>query len=318
MSKILQIKLVKVEYQGDSIGDDILIEVEHPKGLWSFNKKIKNKTTVKLDKIIYQNDIFENKFQVPLNIKVIEKDLVFNDFATLDIKIDIDSSSLEPKITTYDLIVGELRSLVIGKRKGKFSLTLETLVFENIYYVPLTDDGWFVCLDSKLNKISIPSYLKIHFDKIISNKEYFTVLEGQLKGKQFYVSEIRDKQYKFLKENPQTDAINLVYSISKKTLKLNGKVYNTTDYRGFPWTKGLYDIEIADYPHHGGLNYENSKYATVWFRIGHSGDRYLHTGSISAGCMTVTEVEKWDEIFKILISARKGDGQSVGVLEVID
>jgi hypothetical protein len=81
----------------------------------------------------------------------------------------------------------------------------------------------------------------------------------------------------------------------------------------------LYDIEIPDYSHKGGRNYlRQSKRAMTWFRIGHGGERYLHTGGYSLGCMTVIEVSRWMEIYDALIKARKGDFMSVGVLEVVD
>ncbi len=71
------------------------------------------------------------------------------------------------------------------------------------------------------------------------------------------------------------------------------------------------NIEILD-------NLDRSSRAKTWFRIGHEGERYLHTGGRSLGCVTITEVEKWNEIYNKLIKARKGDFLSVGVLEVID
>ena len=82
---------------------------------------------------------------------------------------------------------------------------------------------------------------------------------------------------------------------------------------------GIYDIEIPDAPHEGGINYTKiAKFAKVWFRVGHKDAKYLHTGMHSLGCITVLEQDKWDEIFHQLIKARKGDGLSVGVLEVVD
>lgn len=88
----------------------------------------------------------------------------------------------------------------------------------------------------------------------------------------------------------------VLYSISKKTIILNGRVYATVDYRNAPWKKGLYDIEIPDYPHPSGARYEKqAPRAKTWFRIGHSGDRYLHTGGISLGCITVIEQVRWAE-----------------------
>ena len=56
----------------------------------------------------------------------------------------------------------------------------------------------------------------------------------------------------------------------------------------------------------------------MWFRIGHSGDRYLHPGRVSAGCISITETARWMEIYDVLIKARKGDLMSVGILEVVD
>src|SRR3990167_7150610 len=54
-----------------------------------------------------------------------------------------------------------------------------------------------------------------------------------------------------------------------------------------------------------GANYPEAKRAKTWFRIGHGGERYLHTGSRSLGCMTVIEAKRWMEIYGALIKARK-------------
>jgi glycerol-3-phosphate dehydrogenase len=56
----------------------------------------------------------------------------------------------------------------------------------------------------------------------------------------------------------------------------------------------------------------------TWFRIWHGGERYLHTGSRSLGCITIVDTERWMEICNTLIKALKGDFMSVGVIEVID
>jgi hypothetical protein len=86
----------------------------------------------------------------------------------------------------------------------------------------------------------------------------------------------------------------------------------------------------------------------TWFHIGHNPaeDRYLHCGLISHGYVTVrplivkrgdprlrgrTDVElglpmpvptppaaSWDDLYAYLISARKGDGKSVGIITIVD
>ena len=105
----------------------------------------------------------------------------------------------------------------------------------------------------------------------------------------------------------------------KGWLKVKLADNKSIDYKNSPWEKGLYDIEIPDYPHLGGARYEKqAPRAKTWFRIGHNGEKYLHTGGRSLGCITVTENTRWAEIYNALIKARKGDSVSVGILEVID
>ena len=102
-------------------------------------------------------------------------------------------------------------------------------------------------------------------------------------------------------------------------MRIGRKKYIAVDYPNAVWTKGIYDIEIPDYPHAGGLNYQTSAaHATIWFRISHDNDRYLHTGNGSLGCITIIEKNRWEELFSSLISARKGDGISIGILKIID
>lgn len=84
-----------------------------------------------------------------------------------------------------------------------------------------------------------------------------------------------------------------------------------------PIPAGTWDIEIPDEFHDLGLGYSSaSRFATTWFRIGHSGDRFLHPGSVTLGCATVTDVSAWTDIYNYLIFARKGDFRSVGQMEV--
>jgi len=42
---------------------------------------------------------------------------------------------------------------------------------------------------------------------------------------------------------------------------------------------GSHDVEIADFPHSGGVGYGNL--GTVWFRLGHNGDRSMMAGVLT-------------------------------------
>ena len=79
--------------------------------------------------------------------------------------------------------------------------------------------------------------------------------------------------------------------------------------------RGL-DLEFPYEPHPHGRRYMTySKYAKTWFRIGHTGDRFLHTGRFSEGCITVKNHSQWTPIYNRLIRSRK-DKKSVGILIV--
>ena len=151
-----------------------------------------------------------------------------------------------------------------------------------------------------------------------SIREYVVPQEGLLKGKRLWVTKAKDEGLSLSFSNLQIGSVHLTYSILEKTLTLGNKIYKTTDFNEEPWKKGFYNIEIPDHPHAGGTHYPNSKYAKTWFRIGHSGDKYIHTGKHSLGCITMIEIEKWDELCLILLKARKGDGMNIGTLTVID
>jgi hypothetical protein len=155
-------------------------------------------------------------------------------------------------------------------------------------------------------------------EKNDSDRQYFKILEGIRRGEKASVKYKEDGQSYLMDENFQTKPVHLIYSISKKTVSFNDKTYKAVDYPGSLWEKGIYDIEIPDAPHGGGRYYPGASKATIWFRIGHSGDHYLHIGARSLGCVTLTEVNRWDDFCNALLKARKGDGMSVGVIKVVD
>lgn len=74
-----------------------------------------------------------------------------------------------------------------------------------------------------------------------------------------------------------------------------------------------------------GQTYVNRAiYAESWFLIGHKmlgngNGRYLHTGNVSAGCITVKDIHKWNKLYLFLVKSRKkGDNRSVGQVRVIN
>lgn len=321
MLKFVEIKLLKIKYSGRSIGDDIRVEVELLNRFLRIDKKVKAGTVLQIDKEIGRFEMDQKLFSAGLRIVVIEKDLLFNDVGSIDGIIKIDTSITKPQQLIYKIQIKETRS-VLGKVWGKstavFEITLEATTTDVIKYVLGEYDGWLmVRIGSTEVKESLPTYLKVKVDRKDDKREYFTILEGVYRGKLASVKLREDGSSQFVSDIQHESVVYATYSISKKVLTLKGKKYKTVDYENAKWQKGLYDIEIPEAPHTGRLN-DTIKRASTWFRIGHTGDRYLHTGQRSLGCITVVENSRWMEIYNVLIKSRKNDFMSVGVMEVVD
>jgi hypothetical protein len=195
-------------------------------------------------------------------------------------------------------------------------------------FVRATSDGWLLVLASG-TKTSLPSGLKVSLTNTTGGRDYGVVLEGVLAGTTFDVSagnlETSFKRVDALTVTVKKRAggpleiggvkyeleVNISYTQggAQKTI---GPFAATTDSNN-PVPSGQKDIEIPDAPHAKGLGY--SAHSTVWFRIGHEGDRYVHAGQISAGCLTCAP-KHWEDIYAVLHCARDGTATNVGKLVV--
>ncbi len=197
------------------------------------------------------------------------------------------------------------------------------------YIEKLGGNGW---LRVKLNNgftWPLPEFLKIHVVKSGSREE-FEILEGRFRGKKasvkkkgwrwdqwdwdmsFFENDIR-------RGHPYKPSAKMRFYIKSEKLEIDGlgEFHAKTDASNPP-PLGRHDIEIPYEPHPGGDYYKGkARYAKTWFRVGHNGDRFLHCGNVSEGCITVKEIHRWDEIYKHLIVSRKGF-DSIGTIEVWD
>lgn len=324
MLKDIHLVLNQIKYRGDSIGDDIRTEIEVLGQILRLDKRIKAGNTTKINEEVGKFTTDQKLFKAGVHIAIIEKDLLFNDVGEISDTLIIDTSQIKPQRFVFEIPIRETRSIFgtsWGKAKATLEITLEAETSETIQYVPDEDagDGWLKArLEQNKSVESLPAYLKVKIERADTKREYLTILEGSYQGKTASVALRKDGSSQFISKVRHEAMVRAKYFISKKTFILNGKKYQTVDYPQSPWKRGLYDIEIPDYPHQGGRNYlDKSARALTWFRIGHSGDRYLHTGGYSRGCMTVIETTRWMEIYHALIKARK-DTISVGVLEIVD
>lgn len=197
------------------------------------------------------------------------------------------------------------------------------------YIEKLGGNGW---LRVKLNDgftWPLPEFLKVLVTKS-EDREEFQILEGRFKGKKASVKKKGwrwdqwDWDMSFFEDDvrqghPHRGAAEMTFYTKSEKLKIIGLgEFNAFTQGNNPPPTGRHDIEIPYEPHSLGGSYTGqARYAKTWFRIGHSGDRFLHCGQGSLGCITVRDIHKWDEIYKHLIVSRKGFN-SVGTVKVVN
>jgi hypothetical protein len=187
-------------------------------------------------------------------------------------------------------------------------------------YVVGGTDGWLnVKREPSAVIIAVPEYLQVEVTKSENGRDYFTVLEGVECGKLFSV-----KTGNLKSGNPgYRPTVRLQFSLRKQQITYpGGKARAITSTRN-PVPLGLHPIQLPDFPHGAGDIYSaRSQFAKSWFYLGQgnaiygSKDRYLHTGEISAGCVTVDPSE-WSQLYKYLILCRRNDGKTVGSIHVV-
>lgn len=323
MLKNIQFKLGQIKYSGDSIGDDIRVEIEALGNFLRVDKRVKVKTTAQIDQSIGVFETDQKIFKFNAQIVVIEKDLLFNDVGNGSIDIKIDTGDTNQQKFYCKIEIQETRSIfgkIWGNKKAIFEIILEAEVFDALMCVPMTSDGWLqIVLEKNKKTVSLPSFLQIKPGGIAKGRENIVILEGVYRGEKASTKLLPNGTSYFVSTTKYEPTALAKYSISRKIFTFNGKEYKATDHPETPWEKGIYDIEIPGSPQGYGQPYlDRAKLAKIWFRIGHDGARFLHAGSVSRGCMTIIEIEKWDKLCEILLKSRKGDFVSVGVVEVID
>lgn len=195
-----------------------------------------------------------------------------------------------------------------------------------IRYVSNADnEGWLlVKLSGNSNPEALPQFLRVEYKEADARRDIFNIIEGVHGGKEGSVKQKEGGGSYLIEGDPKQTAAKVHFVIDSKKLwyQMDGLWIGPIDTMTEPTNKvpvGIHDIEIPDAPHKVPDEYVNqSIFAKTWFRIGHSGDRYLHPGNVSAGCVTVKDIPKWTEIYNHLINRRKNDSKSVGEIHVFE
>ncbi|MGB0879689.1 MAG: hypothetical protein ACPGTO_03900 [Polaribacter sp.] len=189
-------------------------------------------------------------------------------------------------------------------------------------YIRESDDGWVNAKFSNGEIKALPQYLRVELVKLYEgdSRDYFIIKEGVFKSEK---ASINNSGGSYVKKGlpPRTSSREMVFFRTKEILEITGLgTFNAITEPSTPVPLGKHDIKIPDHPHASGSSYvDRAKYARTWFSLGNFsgvGDVYLHCGSRSLGCVTVTDIEKWDLIYNYLIKARLGHSNAVGTITI--
>ncbi len=113
MAKAVSLKILKIQYRGDSIGNDILLEIEVVGELFTQGQRIKTGEIFEFNQEVKKLQLNADIFDIPIRIKIIEKDILFSDSGEVKDTLHIDIAKL-PQIFNFEVKVQE-RNKVVSK-----------------------------------------------------------------------------------------------------------------------------------------------------------------------------------------------------------
>lgn len=303
MSYFLLIRLKGIRYSGNNIGREIKCDLKVGNQVTKISIRLPSGKARSFDKIVFQKTLKEKNITLPVSLKIIETMERYQDLGASESKLKIKAVTTQ-KHTVSVKVKG------IGRESEKTAILtfiLESTIESTTRYI--TDnllEGWLQVKFEDGSIHSLPQLLKVEIYKTQEGREYFNILEGAFKGKKASIAlEENGKSYLSLKSKHRGSA-KLVFDQTKGKVTIIGLGTYNVIIQESPVPSGKYDLEIPEAPHRGGNSYlEYSKYARTWFHIDHQGARFLHVGRRSLGCITVTDKEKWTEIYDFLIRSRK-------------
>jgi hypothetical protein len=192
-------------------------------------------------------------------------------------------------------------------------------------YIVTDGSGWLsVKLEPSGTIVPLPQYIKVSFSERRGGRDYFRIEEGVYQGKNASVA-ARSSSTSWLGKPLPIYRGPALLTFKKGAGKLStpiGELTANTDGSN-PIANGSHPIQLPDFPHDLGRGYlSQASKAMTWFYLGSgnaipgNNDRYLHPGRISAGCVTVTDIAKWDSLYDVLILSRAPGGRNAGTITV--
>lgn len=201
-----------------------------------------------------------------------------------------------------------------------------TTVTLESYYVKTKSDGWlgFKLEDDSI--ISLCDYTRLVYLKEQNDRVYFKINDISSTHNNRICS-IKKSAFPLLFTKEAYTKKDVLLFLKYKgdtqgTLIVNGKSYTAELTHNNRIEIGTHRVMRPDSPHGLARGYGVSG-NLVWFPIsvasegGTSRGRYLHVGRVSAGCISISDTDKWVEIYNYLIKYRSiNDDKVVCIVKV--
>lgn len=317
LTRLTKIIFSRVIFTGDKLGPDYEFNFAAAGQSATVKVNMTKKRETEINRDLFTFPELPEVRRIPLRIEVLERDDLFSDVGSLETELIISYPEPREQSTTFDVTVyGKGREI---RKRSMSSIILTCCLDKGLRYVGgLDPNSWLtVRLDAGF-EVQLPHFLGVELIEITSKGIHFRVLEGRFKGELAQISSSAGSDYLRQEIGVRKESARLQLRKSSQRLQIPGLgefpvVLDPSN----PLPMGSYVAQIPDEPHELGHPYlDQAKYARTWFRLGETGDRYLHTGRVSAGCVTVETVESWDSICKFLLRCRL-DSKAIGILEVV-
>lgn len=317
--RVLCLTISDIELHGDDLGDDYQLDFIYADEVVSVPLR-----TVE-NKLIAQNSNFATVWLAPetsiLNLMIIAKEIdpIADDIG--EYELNIDTSTHIQDLQAYEILIEVLgRGRSEQKKKAHLKIKLETLVSSPVVQLKDVDpNGWIIARLSSGISITLPAGTAVEMIEKKQGREYFKVLEGSYKGVEASIA---------LSQGGVTHLTKFVDRKSACEMKLlrESWVLQIAGLGNFEVLKmkpaemiypGIYRICLPDIPHGAGKSYRSTaRHAETWFRLGDENDRYIHPGTRTRGCITITDLNSWETIYNYIMTCRQDDAH-IGTLEVI-
>lgn len=179
--------LRSIEYTGGNIGKDTAFN------LWVNGNKtplivdMEAGTTRFFDKVLFMQGVMDQDIELSISANVVEKDFVDDEGAN-SLKFIARRVQGRQAVPPLRVAVQENLGRVLSKGPvATFTFTVEAEYLEfghpGVRYVVATDSGWLLVRGQNgAEDFSLPYLLQVQVTRVTRDREFFTVLEGPLRG----------------------------------------------------------------------------------------------------------------------------------------